>query len=122
LSTCDQRRRGGRDSCRSSPEEFPLRVTERACAGATALALLVSDEPSRQPRPPSTGDSQSGSEARGVLQPRQSEARRQFALARFLRDVQIGYDDNEVVHAPLYLRGTMHEGQREFPHGHEIHT
>jgi uncharacterized protein len=58
-----------------------------------------------------------------VLEPGQSNAGRQFALGRFLRHVQIGNDDDELLHAPLYSpqesvpgklywRGSLHTGQR----------
>jgi hypothetical protein len=55
---------------------------------------------------------------------------RQFALGRFLGYVQVRYDDNEVVHEPLYSSETILAWNiagraprtREFLHGHEIHT
>ena len=42
-----------------------------------------------------------------MLEPWQSNAVRQFALERFLGYVQVRYDDNEVVHEPLYSSETI---------------
>jgi hypothetical protein len=76
--------------------EFLIRVIARAGGngGGTAAALLIGAQPSCQPGPPSTRDSCSAPETRGMLEPWQSNAVRQFALGRFPGYVQVRYDDN----------------------------